>query len=760
MSGDDVSETSFEIGVNDSQWRRRSTGHSAAAWHAQLVGQADVPQEAELTDELRAPAPRARRPSEAPAVACVQSPFCNADGSSIRFDVEQSAGDHSRHRTTLGESSIEYEVLSPFSPPQRHGRQTPPSRGNSQKKKRLSIQGGAAQRSTAEKKLHHHSGDGLVGGYRHRDPLERLYHVGLDRKLAKQQWACLERARRHAQMDEMEGCTFQPQISPYAEAIERPRALSPQFRARDDMRRKVERIAQRQRELEEKQMTECTFKPLTLSAARLHASALLERSNLHEKLFKDHKKRQLFRDHLQMEAVKEIEERMLYRRDPSAERRYARNDDNSDSAYDENDGSAGGTRRGGGGYPRGTVSIEEVNAIVERLLHASIHHVDFDPQENGETFRPSINPMPQWMLDERRQQRKQQSTSPPSSERNVRNDNDEKPTQLHPPGSHAYEAHVGSQRSSAAFERRKHHAVALFNTLAQRTIDAERKKHTNEPPLLLDDAALGSCSFPLEPFQATAEVLLAPKIFDDVQRALWMHMTKTGGTRIGRDDFVRSLLVHTNFSSSDVHVRPNSNVKKPSQPKVPVQSEARTESAAERDKQHLAVVERLLKKQRNAQQRLQLQREEKREDEQRALAKQCTFEPQVHPRPATTRSQPGLPPRSVPEERQEPERAPSANSGALGKSRRVSTKSGAVELEHNVPLETELRLSPQPSPMHPTAGPTKPSVLSCCAAAAATGLLDHRCVSRDVISEHAAFGGSSALKAYGTKLMQRQFETQ
>ncbi|CUG94123.1 Hypothetical protein, putative [Bodo saltans] len=814
----DASDASFEVGLNE--WHRNNaTPHHehnnnniASDWHAQLVGGPA----AEGIEELRAPAQRARRPSQAPAVVDMSSSplqhhssSIHEGSSSIRFDMDMSGGGNgqhhntSRHRTPLlGESTIEYEILSPFSPP---SRRTPLSHHVSQHGgggKRVVVQGGArrAHSSNGGGGSARHSEDGAgIGEPRYRDPLERLYHVGLDRKLAKQQWACLERAKRRVQDDANERCTFQPQISPYAGSIQRPKELSPEFRATDEVRRKVERVARRQRELAEEEMIQCTFKPLTLSAAKLHASALLDRSHLHENLFEDHKRRQEFRDFLQMEAVKEIEERMLYRRDPSAERRHnvekAINDETDYAAYGGLPSRGPNQQRS----PRDVLTVEEVNAIVERLLHASTHHVDFDPMENGETFRPSINPRSHMIVEEKRLREvdaggldnKPTITTVvvPSSHKK---DSTSHHIANHPVGSHAQEAQIAAARAAHAIERRRHHAIALFNTLAQRTIETQRKKHTDMPPLSLDEAALSACSLPLDALQDTAEILLPASLFQEVKRGIWMIATKSGASRINREDFVKCLLQHTNFSSSEVSKAVAATIITNPQPSQKRQSkspgvEVRTApppplSAEDKDRNHLQLVERLLRKQRIAQERLQQQREEQREEEERRDAKLCSFQPERRSRvgrSSSPRVLQNLQSKATTIER--PPRGAIGESKSPSNSRRISVRSGAAEMEHHVPAFDELRLTPQEtrpqldhlgassSPVTNSAAHTSTTLhskkknasasspmLACCVAAQGRR---HSCMSRDAISEHAAYGPPNALKDFGTVLMKRQFET-
>lgn len=793
LMSDVGSDTSFEVGLNE--WHRansspRQNGGAVAPsdWHAQLIGGPT----AETYDELRAPAQRARRPSAAPIVADVtssSSPLLQSrsvhDHSSIRFDVDMSgdaaaAHNASRHRTTIGESSIEYEVLSPHTPPSRLT--TPLGAYHSDTRgRRVVVQGGArrahssSQGSARLPQSDHRAGVEL----RYRDPLERLYHVGLDRKLAKQQWACLERAKRRVQDDANERCTFQPQISPYAGAIHRPKALSPQFRANDEVKRKMEHVARRQRELAAEELVHCTFKPLTLSAAKLHASALLDRTHLHEDLFNDHKKRQAFRDHLQMEAVREIEERMLYRRDPSAERRYAGNDDEDETDLAPYGGLPKRSSRSRS--PREVLSVEEVNGIVERLLHASIHHAEY---EHKESFKPTINLRSKAILEERHLREVNSEVDNKQGAKGSHTKANDTPQT----GSHAIEAEIGAARAAAALERRQHHAVALFNTLAQRTIEAERKKHTNDPGMPLDDNALAACSLPIPSVQATAEILLPAALFNEVKRCLWVHVSKHSASRISRDEFVKGLLQHTNFSSSDVSKAVSASLTTQASKGVPSHGRTAAPSSTQRDdaapsnedreRAHLQLVERLLKKQRNAQERIKQQREEQLEEQALRDAKACTFAPERRSRPPRPLDPPPLATDGhQPSTRQQNTSKHATHQAAMGASdshtslgysasRRVSTRSGAAEMEHHVLLVEDLQLAPQemmavttPTTGRLRASPQTPSpqvALACCVAAQGRA---HACMSRDAISEHAAYGPPNALKDFGTALMQRQFDS-
>lgn len=100
---------------------------------------------------------------------------------------------------------------------------------------------------------------------------DRLYRSGVVNNLAKHQWAARERLKEQLRRDEVEECTFHPQISRFA--VEkyhgRPSDLSPDRRYPQEQRAQAARMAQRRRERILDELQGCTFRPLTLEAAKL-----------------------------------------------------------------------------------------------------------------------------------------------------------------------------------------------------------------------------------------------------------------------------------------------------------------------------------------------------------------------------------------------------------------------------------------------------------------------------------------------------------
>lgn len=154
-------------------------------------------------------------------------------------------------------------------------------------------------------------------GSRHRGT--SLYENAMRAKLAKQQWISLEQARQRV-LEEARierDCPFHPTVSKYAARINRPPALRPEQRAHAEVLRRKQWIAMKQREEVEKELEECTFRPLTLRTVRAAPTELAQTSpRVFRELYREAEARQHFEQVVRPQVVDQLERR-LTRRDTS-----------------------------------------------------------------------------------------------------------------------------------------------------------------------------------------------------------------------------------------------------------------------------------------------------------------------------------------------------------------------------------------------------------------------------------------------------------
>ncbi|CAD2215563.1 hypothetical protein AGDE_13144 [Angomonas deanei] len=137
-----------------------------------------------------------------------------------------------------------------------------------------------------------------------------LYEDGMRAKLAKQQWVSLEQ-KRQQQLEEAKikrDCSFSPSISRYAKNIRRPSSLHPQNRASAEVLRKRQWQALKAREQAERELEECTFRPLTLSTARLEQGAITAGPGVHNELYYEAQQRRHFNEVVKPRLVEEVDE--------------------------------------------------------------------------------------------------------------------------------------------------------------------------------------------------------------------------------------------------------------------------------------------------------------------------------------------------------------------------------------------------------------------------------------------------------------------
>lgn len=447
------------------------------------------------------------------------------------------------------------------------------------------------------------------------DPLSRLYHVGLDRKLARQQWACMERAKLEQLALMKDQCSFRPELSPLARSIERPKELSPANRAASEACRRRERLAKLQAAQLQKELDACTFKPLTLSAAKLHASALIRRSDIHEELFADDKKRRAFRDDVQGKVVKVLE------------RRFAKAASVRPTAADTHDDESA------------ALTKEEVDAIVFRLLNASIRHAVDDPATRGETFHPKINPVSEQLAEVARQRRETRAALTQDA------------------GAPADGAEViRRMKDKLAGDRRHVHARLLFEVLADFALEQQRmhndeaalkrKRSSSSPPM--PPPAPPQTSEVVEVVELTPSVLqqaadtVLPcdsQVHTEVSRAISICTQRFRLHHISCRHFSHALLNFTSFTSFTMtHRQPTTQQEEAAAAAAAAATlgtrKPPSSPVASSSDDHEAVVQRLLLKQRRALEQLEDQRLRRANEQLEEEMRDCTFHPEVHAAPA------------------------------------------------------------------------------------------------------------------------------
>ena len=135
--------------------------------------------------------------------------------------------------------------------------------------------------------------------------LNRLYQNGVQQSQHRKSWAAGERRKILQGQERL--CTFRPEISAYAQKLERPRELSPENRFRTEMDCREEGLALRRAKAEADELKECTFRPLTLSAAKVEPGSYIRRKDRHTLLFEEagarHEVRQRMAELMEVEAA-------------------------------------------------------------------------------------------------------------------------------------------------------------------------------------------------------------------------------------------------------------------------------------------------------------------------------------------------------------------------------------------------------------------------------------------------------------------------
>lgn len=124
-----------------------------------------------------------------------------------------------------------------------------------------------------------------------------MYEEAMRAKLAKQQWIALEKARKEVLESARlrRDCPFKPVVSPYAARMKRPASLRPENRVAAEVLRRKLLVAAKHQEVVERELAECTFRPLTLQSAKMIPGApQSSRENVFEDLYEEAVERQEF----------------------------------------------------------------------------------------------------------------------------------------------------------------------------------------------------------------------------------------------------------------------------------------------------------------------------------------------------------------------------------------------------------------------------------------------------------------------------------
>ncbi|KAL7703481.1 hypothetical protein N2W54_008211 [Lotmaria passim] len=140
-----------------------------------------------------------------------------------------------------------------------------------------------------------------------------IYEEAMRAKVAKQQWMALERARQEvlAEARRRRDCPFAPQVSPYAARLRRPASLRPENRVQSEIIRRKQWLAKKQQQEVERELRECTFRPLTVRAARLDPTALAPRGPaVFHNLYAEAEERRAFEAEVKPQVVQQAERRL------------------------------------------------------------------------------------------------------------------------------------------------------------------------------------------------------------------------------------------------------------------------------------------------------------------------------------------------------------------------------------------------------------------------------------------------------------------
>nr|CCC94734.1 conserved hypothetical protein [Trypanosoma congolense IL3000] len=135
-----------------------------------------------------------------------------------------------------------------------------------------------------------------------------MYEEAIRGKLAKSQWAAAEQLRKtmleKARFER--DCTFRPQLSFYAARLKRPTNLSPENRIYEELMRRNEWRAQKQKEHIENELKDCTFRPITMNAAQLKSSAHAHDSHIFSELYNHNDELKYFYEEIQPQVVDQL----------------------------------------------------------------------------------------------------------------------------------------------------------------------------------------------------------------------------------------------------------------------------------------------------------------------------------------------------------------------------------------------------------------------------------------------------------------------
>jgi hypothetical protein len=140
-----------------------------------------------------------------------------------------------------------------------------------------------------------------------------IYEEAMRAKVAKQQWMALEKARQEVleEARRRRDCPFAPQVSPYAARLHRPTSLRPENRVQSEIIRRKQWLAKKRQQEVERELQECTFRPLTVRAAQLDPAALAPAEPVvFDALYAEAEERRTFETEVKPQLVQQAEGRV------------------------------------------------------------------------------------------------------------------------------------------------------------------------------------------------------------------------------------------------------------------------------------------------------------------------------------------------------------------------------------------------------------------------------------------------------------------
>ena len=554
--------------------------------------------------------------------------------------------------------------------------------------------------------------------------LSRMYHDAMDRKLARQQWACLERAKLQVLEASRNPCTFKPKLSSYAKAIHRPKSLSPENRAQGEVRRKMEWRSARKAAAIEHDLAECTFKPLTLSAAKLHASALLHESHLFSKLHAHAAEVKVFKENVIEQAAQLLEDKMA--------------------------------RKTGRAASTGGLTEEEVRDIVQRLVSGGAKLSI--PAGTQPEFKPTLDANSQAIVEKRRL--RSPETPQDVVERLLGQHQQNQPLRPSIARSDSADAESANDRGASAerHDPRIPALVELYRLLAEACI----ARVTGRSPGEIGAEQMAQLSLPASAI-ARAAVDILPVNDADELVAMMTGANVSDGTKLSSADFVQLTLREIRRTGPKQFIWSVQSEGRRRRSEVPNSSERNDKPTISKRSAELAlarqrsvaasgvdIVERLQRQHELKQERQRHVAAAAEEEKMRRELAECTFRPQFtayhpRPRPSSTAHNSSDDDDKIRDGARAAVLSPPSSDGnaSTDNSGRVAQPSKLAE-----PARPSLHVrSASTGGVSSSVSPAIRRLSGSLSPIAAVGM-----------SECAAFESPEALKQYGAELMRRQLE--